>query len=330
MPIQPQKALLGLKAYQPGRPISEIKRLYQLEDIIKLASNENPYGPAPSVLKQINIQSEVLLRYPDGNGFELKTALAKWHHCEVEQVTLGNGSNDVLELISRAFLSKEHAALFSEYAFAVYPLSALAVGSPLQIVPAQGFGHDLLQFSASINDLTTVIFIANPNNPTGTFISEQQLKKFLSTVPEDIVVVLDEAYTEYLSAEQAYNSVEWLAQFPNLIITRTFSKAYGLAGLRVGYALSSPQIADWLNRVRQPFNVNSLALTAACLALEDQDWINQTVAWHGEQKKNLERGLQKLGLSWIPSCANFITVNVEQGAELTQKLIEKRHYCARS
>ncbi len=312
-----------LPAYQPGKPISEVQRLYGLDTVTKLASNENPYGPARSVLKKLALKKELLLRYPDGNAFALKQALARWHNCNPEQITVGNGSNDVLDLITRIFAGKNKAVLFSQYAFAVYPLSAMAVGAPLQIIPAVDYAHDLQQFAQGITQQTTLIFIANPNNPTGTFLEKKALYSFLQQVPEHIAIVLDEAYSEYLLPEQCYDSVAWLQAFPNLIITRTFSKAYGLAGLRVGYALSSEKIADWLNRVRHPFNVNSVALLAAEYALEDQDWIQQTIEQHFEQKSVMEKALQGMNMRYLPSSANFLTIALDNGSMQAQKLLEQ-------
>ena len=263
--------ITALKPYQPGKPIEELERELGLSNIIKLTSNENPLGPSKSALNAIVQASKELTRYPDGNGFSLKAALAKHVQLTSDQITLGNGSNDVLELLARTFVSSNDEVIFSQYAFAVYPLVTQAIGAKAVIAPASDFGHDLDAMTTLISEKTKLIFIANPNNPTGTALAPKQVETFLKQVPESVIVVLDEAYVEYTT--QQFNTVAWLAGYPNLVITRTFSKAYGLAALRVGYSLSSPEIADCLNRIRQPFNVNSLALVAAVAALADKDYV---------------------------------------------------------
>ncbi len=266
-----------LQPYQPGKPESELRREYGLSDIVKLASNENPLGPSPKALIAVRAALSGLARYPDGNGFELKTALSAKLGLSTAMLTLGNGSNDVLELVARAFLTPAHEAVFSEHAFAVYPIVTQAIGATARVAKANPpdhpmpHGHNPAALLALINDQTRVLFIANPNNPTGTWLKTAELETLLAAVPEQVIVVVDEAYVEYVEAEaDCPNALHGLDRFPNLIVTRTFSKAYGLAGLRVGYAVSHPQIADLLNRVRQPFNVNSLALVAATAALDDE------------------------------------------------------------
>ncbi len=314
----------SLQAYQPGRPISEIKREYGIEKIVKLASNENPFGPSPRILETLTANSEDLLRYPDGNGYRLKQVIASFHKVSPQQITLGNGSNDVLDLIARTFLREGKSALFSQHAFVVYAISSQSMGAHLQVVPATNFGYDLERCAQSIDETTSVVFIANPNNPTGTFVSSDKILRFLRQVPDDIVVVLDEAYIEYLDANDYTDSTVWLEEFPNLIITRTFSKAYALAGLRVGYGLSSPEITDVLNRVRQPFNVNTLALNAAEMALKDQEWIQKTTHEFHQIKKEFEERLATLNIEWIPSKANFLCIHFpNQAKEINQCLLEK-------
>lgn len=263
-----------LHPYVPGKPIEELQREYGLTDIVKLASNENPSGPSPTVLKVLNEASKEVTRYPDGNGFTLKAALAEKYQLNTKQITLGNGSNDVLEMIARTFVSPKDEVMFSQYAFAVYPLVTQAIGAQALIAPAKDFGHDLDVMLAMISDKTKLIFIANPNNPTGTYIANKDLEAFVAKVPTKTLVVIDEAYVEY--GEQTDNAIDWLAKYANVIITRTFSKAYGLAGLRVGYALSHPEVADLLNRIRQPFNVNSLSLAAATVAVNDNEYLVKT------------------------------------------------------
>jgi histidinol-phosphate aminotransferase len=302
-----------LHPYVPGKPIQELERELGISDIVKLASNENPLGPSQKVLDAIEKASRELTRYPDGNGFALKAALAAKFQLNTNQITLGNGSNDVLELLARAFVSPVDEVLFSQYAFAVYPIVTQAIGAKAVAAPARDYGHDLQLMSSLISDKTKLIFIANPNNPTGTYLAPDELENFIAQVAETTIVVLDEAYVEY--GDSSFNSIDWLDKYSNLVITRTFSKAYGLAGLRVGYALSHPEIADLLNRIRQPFNVNSLALAAATVALDDERYIADTKQMNDKGMAQILAGLDSLGLKSIPSKANFITVDTGRNAD---------------
>lgn len=304
--------LADLQPYVPGKPIAELQRQYGLKDIVKLASNESPLGPSSAVQAAIALAVRETTFYPDGNGFELKQALAEKFNLQPAQITLGNGSNDVLELIARCFAAPGDEVMFAAHAFAVYPLAAKAVGATLVQVPAKDFGHDLPAMLAAVTEKTKLIFIANPNNPTGTAVAHSELETFLARVPERVMVVLDEAYLEY--NDNPVNTLEWLAKFPNLIICRTFSKAYGLAGLRVGFAVSHPDVADLLNRIRQPFNVNSLALAAAVAALGDDDYLSRAREINAAGMRQYEQGFQALGLHYIPSKGNFICVDVGREA----------------
>ncbi len=307
-----QPGVQKLSPYVPGKPVDELARELDLDpaSIVKLASNENPLGPSPKALEAIRAELDELTRYPDGNGFALKSLLAERCGVRVDQVTLGNGSNDILELVARAYLAPGLNAVFSEHAFAVYPIATQAVGAQGKVVPAKDYGHDLDAILAAIDANTRVIFIANPNNPTGTWFGPQALADFLARVPEQVLVVLDEAYIEYAEGDELPNGLDYLAKHPNLLVSRTFSKAYGLAALRVGYAISSAQIADVLNRVRQPFNVNSLALAAACAAFDDAEYLAQSRRVNDAGMAQLEAGFRALGLSWIPSKGNFIAVDL--------------------
>ncbi len=305
----------SLTPYQPGKPVDELQREYGLQNIIKLASNENPLGPGPLAIEAIQCQLNELARYPDGNGFELKNKLASIHKLQSAQITLGNGSNDILEFVARAFVSANDEVIFSQHAFAVYPLVTQVVGGKICEVPAKDWGHDLDAMQNRITSKTRLIFIANPNNPTGTWLTEGEITAFLKEVPENIIVVLDEAYFEYAHAQQMGfseypNGIAMLAQFENLVVTRTFSKAYGLAGLRVGYGVSNNQIADLLNRVRQPFNVNSMALAAATAALDDQNHIDKSVLLNKQGMQELIDAFSTLSLSYIPSAGNFISFDL--------------------
>lgn len=297
-----------LAPYVPGKPIAELERELGIREAIKLASNENPLGPSERVLAAVADAQSELTRYPDGNGFSLKRALATQHNVDPAQITLGNGSNDVLEMIARAYLRPGTSAVFSQYAFAVYPLATQAVGADAVVVPARQWGHDLEAMLAAIRSDTRVVFIANPNNPTGTSFGKAEWEAFITQVPADVLVVLDEAYIEYNEQAEALDGSAYLGRYPNLVLTRTFSKAYGLAALRVGYSLSQPVIADVLNRVRQPFNVNSLALVAAEAALADQAYLERSRALNAEGMQQLQQGCQTLGVNWIPSAGNFLTL----------------------
>ena len=302
----------AIAPYQPGKPIAELAREYGLEEgsIVKLASNENPLGLSPRAKDAIERELAQLSRYPDGNAFDLKAVLSRRYRVPAEGIVVGNGSNDVLEMAAAAFLAPGSSGVYSQHAFAVYPLATQARGARSIVVPARDFGHDLDAMLTAIAPDTRIVFIANPNNPTGTFVRGAELEAFLERVPSQVLVVLDEAYSEYLPPELRYNSVLWLAKHPNLVITRTFSKVYALAGLRVGFGLCDPKVAELLNRVRQPFNVNNLALAAASAALEDTDFVGKSCEVNRSGMRQLEVGFRALGLQWIPSAGNFISVKL--------------------
>ena len=313
----------AISAYLPGKPITQLAREMGLpvERIVKLASNENPLGMSPKAKVALEKAIGTLERYPD--DFDLKNAVA--NHCglDMDRVVLGNGSNDVLDLIARVFLAPGRSSVFSQHAFAVYPLASLSAGAELICVPAKDFGHDLDAMKNAIRSDTRLIWIANPNNPTGTFLSYSQLKAFLQAIPKDAVVVLDEAYNEYILASERLDTTAWLAEFPNLVITRTFSKIYGLAGLRIGYALASAEIADLMNRVRQPFNCNNLALAAATAALDDHEFVATSYALNRAGMEQILVGLQRFGFVHIPSHGNFLTFKVGDAASVNQKLLKQ-------
>jgi len=318
-----QLAVAGVRKltpYQPGKPISELERELGLSDIVKLASNENPLGPGIKALKAMLRSLECINLYPDGGGFELKAALAAKLGVAAAQITLGNGSNDVLELAARAFLSPETAAVFSQHAFAVYPIATQAVGAQARVAPAHDgtrgprYGHDLDAMAGLVDGTTRLVFIANPNNPTGTYLRREELRAFLERLPEHVLAVVDEAYFEYVDTPDYPDALAWLGDFPNLIVTRTFSKAYGLAGLRVGYAVSSVEIADLLNRVRQPFNVSFLGLAAATAALSDEEHLRRTVELNRAGLEQLAGAFAARGLPHIPSVGNFVTVDMGRPA----------------
>ena len=308
------KSVQKIIPYTAGKPIEELERELGLSNIIKLASNENPLGISPKVTTAIKAALSDLSRYPDGSGFKLKAALASKYALDENQITLGNGSNEILELIARAFVNSDLKVMFSQHAFAVYPLVTQAIGATSIVVSAVNYGHDLQAMLTAIDDKTRLIFIANPNNPTGTLLNPTELKTFLSKLPKTVICVLDEAYFEFIEVDKRGDSVSWLKEFSNLIITRTFSKAYGLAGLRIGYSLSSVKIADFLNRVRQPFNNNSLALVAAEVALNDDEYLQLAVKTNESGMAQLIAAFEYLGLGWIPSAGNFVCIDLKQDA----------------
>jgi histidinol-phosphate aminotransferase len=309
-----------LKPYEPGKPIEELERELGIRGSLKLASNENPLGASPRAVEAIRRELDKVSSYPDGNGFALKQTLAAYHGVPAVGVTLGNGSNEILELVARAFLRPGLEAAFSKHAFAVYPLVVQAVNATARIASANPpehsmpYGHNLKALAALINDATRVVFVANPNNPTGTWIGSEPLRDFINDLPATTLVVVDEAYSEYVQNPDYPSAVRWLEQFPNLIVTRTFSKIYGLAGVRVGYGLSHPDVAELLNRLRQPFNVSSLAQYAALAALEDSDHVTRSREMNTHGLAQFSRAFESRALSYIPSVANFICVNVGQAA----------------
>ena len=301
------KGIDGLSPYEPGKPIEDLERELGIKNAVKLASNENPVGPSPKIIDSIEKIVKETHRYPDGNATRLKAKISRKFNILENQVTVGNGSNDIIEFVARSFLGPNESAVYSEHAFAVYPLVVRAVGAKGIEVPAKNFSHDLEAMLDSIEENTKLIFIANPNNPTGSFIEQSELLNFLEKVPEEIIVLLDQAYFDYSSFETSDLEFDVLERFPNLVISRSFSKAYGLAGFRVGYSVSSIEIADYLNRVRQPFNANSLALYAAEIALDDDQFIKKCLELNFEQKQILFNGLQASGFKCLPSRANFIS-----------------------
>ena len=311
---QAAAGLTSLRPYVPGKPLAELERELGISGSIKLASNENPLGPSPQVRAALEAQISDLSRYPDGGAYELRHALAAHHDVDAACVTVGNGSNDVLDMVARVFLWRGRESLFSQYAFAVYPISSMAVGATLRIVPAVDYGHDLVAMRAMVTERTGVVWIANPNNPTGTHLGKSALRQFIESVPPQLIVVIDEAYFEYANDDDFPDASQWLGDFPNLIVTRTFSKAYGLAALRVGYGLSHPDIADLLNRVRQPFNVDSFAQAAALAALQDQDYLRRSVEVNEQGMRQLTAGIERLGLKYIPSAGNFLTIDLGRDA----------------
>jgi histidinol-phosphate aminotransferase len=308
-----------------GKPIEEVARELDLDPatIVKLASNENPRGPSPRALAAIARAAADVTRYPDGNGYVLKQALAAKLRVAPDQIVLGNGSNDVLELATQALLRPGDHAVYSQYAFIVYPLATQARGALGIEVPATNHAHDLSAMRAAITPRTRMVFIANPNNPTGTWLEGDAVEAFIASVPRDVTVVLDEAYDEYLEPSQQSQSVAWIARHPNLIVSHTFSKAHGLAALRVGYGVMDAELADLLNRVRQPFNVNSLAQAAALAALDDDAYVEESRRLNRTGMQQLERGLAALGVRYLPSHGNFVLIEVGEAQAVYHALLRQ-------
>lgn len=320
-----------LKPYLPGKPVEELERELGISGSIKLASNENPLGPGEKAIAAIHQHSGSVNYYPDGGGYKLSVRLAEKHGVPKQCITLGNGSNDILELTARAFLTPDHSAVFSQYSFAVYPIVVQAVGARANIAQAfpethstMPLGHDPKALLSCIDESTRVMFIANPNNPTGTWLELDVLKSLLSDVPDHVIVVLDLAYNEYMDESLQPAISEWIDSYPNLIITCTFSKIYALAGLRIGYSVSNPEIADLLNRVRQPFNTNLLAQEAALASLDDEIHISHSISLNNAGKKYLQQALGEMGLLSLPTMGNFIAINLRQeGLPVYEKLLKK-------
>lgn len=312
-----------LKPYLPGKPIKELKRELKLQNVIKLASNENPFGASKLALQAIHSSLSDLALYPDASGYELKKALSLFYNISSEQITLGNGSNEIFDLVIRSFATTHHEIIISQYGFIAFKILGQVSSAKIITVPEIEYKQDLNATLNAINEKTRLIFIANPNNPTGSWHSENELLQFLKNVPNHVLVILDEAYVDFIQEDPFYSKTfNWLLEFPNLIITRTFSKAYGLAGLRIGFGVSNPHLAELMNRVRQPFNVNHLAMVAASAALNDTEHLVKTIQNNKMGMKQWICALQVLGLEYIPSGGNFVTIDLKQEAEpLYQQLL---------
>ena len=314
---------VGLTPYAPGKPIDELARELGITDIIKLASNENPRGPGQGVRDAIAESVAGLSRYPDGTGYLLKRRLAEHVGHDAERITLGNGSNDVLDLVARAVLQPGLEAIVAQHAFVVYRLATITCGGTLVVTPARNYGADLDAMLAAVNDRTRVVFLANPNNPTGTWVTRSEVTAFLDALPDYVWMVLDEAYFEYVSTPDYPDGMALLDRYPNLVVTRTFSKIHGLAALRVGYGVSSPYLADLMNRVRQPFNVNSIGLAAAHAALDDSEFVAESRRLNDAGMAAVLAGLERLGVASIPSAGNFVTIDVDDPGGVYERLLRE-------
>ncbi len=305
-------AIQNLSPYQPGKPISELERELGIRNVIKLASNENPLGPSPQAIAAAKQALADTARYPDGSGYQLKLRLSQYLNVDSSQLTLGNGSDDLLWKTVQAYVAPGHDVVMSQFAFVSYAIATRAHQANPIIVPATDWGHDLDAMAQAITPKTQLVFVANPNNPTGTWNTHAQLSEFLQAIRDDIIVLVDQAYYEYIDHPDYPNIATLQQQHPNLVATRTFSKAYGLAGMRVGYAISHPAIADMLNRIRLPFNVNSIALAAAQAALSDQAHIEKTRKLTRSGMQQYVKAFAGMPLPYIPSLGNFISVDIGQ------------------
>ncbi len=316
-------SICNLSPYTPGKPISELQRELNIDKIVKLASNENPLGPSPKAMAAIKTILSDSARYPDGNAFELKEALSEHINIPTSSITLGNGSDSIFTLLGQVFVKPGETVIASQYAFAAYKIAAATMGANFIETPARNWGYDLQAIEKAIDADTRLIFIANPNNPTGTWLDENQLQKFLGQISPDILVVLDEAYYEFMQQDPGYpDTLKLQQQFPNVIITRTFSKVYGLAALRVGYSITHPTIADLLNRVRLPFNVSTCGQMAAIAALSDNQHLQKTLDINSQGKAQLTSAMDKLKIDYLPVNGNFITINVDtEGNKIFKDLL---------
>lgn len=325
-----KKSILNLVPYPPGKPIEELTREYGIKRVIKLASNENPLGPSPLALKAIRSVLPQLHRYPDGSGYYLKQALSQHLGLSADQILLGNGSNEIIELALKTFMNPGSEVLSPVPSFLVYGTAVQALGGKNILVPLKRFTIDLEAILARISSKTQIIIINNPNNPTGTILKKKEWERFISGVPERILILLDEAYIDFVEDPDCPSGLDYINSKKNLIALRTFSKAYGLAGLRLGYGLARPELIDYINRVRQPFNVNSLAQAAALGALKDQAFYEKTRTLVRAGKKTVEMGLTRMGLSYVPSQANFILIKVPLEAQVVYEAMLKKGIIIRS
>jgi len=304
--------IAGIVPYKPGKPIAELQRELGLTQVIKLASNENPLGPSPKAVEALAkaLAERELHRYPDGGGYYLKQALAKHWGLGPEHFILGNGSNEVIEFLCRTFLAPGDDVVAADLTFVVYRLITTAAGGRIAEVPLKDHVHDLQAMAAAVGPRTRMVFVCNPNNPTGTYNTAAQVRALLDRLDDDVIVVFDEAYAEYVTASDYPDTLPILRERPNTVILRTFSKVYGLPALRIGYGITSPELVDYMNRVRQPFNTNGLAQTAALAALADTAHVKASLAANASGKARLGSLFDRLGLTHLPTQANFVYVNV--------------------
>lgn len=319
-----KQEIFNIQPYIPGKPIEEVKRELGLRNVIKLASNENPYPPSPKVLKSLAQAATELNRYPDGDCFYLRQELAKRLKVKPEQLIFGNGSDEIIVLAARAFAGKGDEVLIAKPSFLVYSIASRLQGATLKEIPLNGFRYDLAAMKKAVTQKTRIIFLGNPDNPAGTYLSHKDITDFLKGLSRDVLVFIDEAYFEYVQAKDYADSLSFLKKHKNVIVTRTFSKMYGLAGLRIGYGVANVELIEILNRLREPFNVNSLAQAGALACLKDQTYYKDVARKVEEQRRYLYQSLEKIGCDFEESCTNFILVNTGTGSSaVARKLMEQ-------
>ncbi len=319
-----RKNILDIKPSIPGKPIEEVKRDLGLKEVIKLASNENPYGPSRKVLKTIGTAAKTINRYPDGNCFYLRQELAKRLKIFPEQLIFGNGSDEIIVLATRVFTGCGDEVIMARPSFLIYEIAAKISEATIKFIPLRDFHYDLDAMRQAVTDKTKIIFIGNPDNPAGTYVSKKEVDAFLAGIRRNILVFFDEAYFEYVKKSDYPDTIGLLKEYKNVIITRTFSKMYGLAGLRVGYGIADKQVIDLLERVREPFNVNSIAQAAALACLQDKTYYNRVAKLVGTERKYLYGQLKKMGLSFVDSVTNFVLIDVKKdGFKVFQELLRK-------
>jgi len=314
----------SLTAYKPGKPVAELKRELGLDKIIKMASNENPYGPSPHVKDAVKSGLDDIFRYPLGDAFDIRMKVAAKYDVSPDELTFGTGSNELIELMMRTFIHGGETVMSPAPSFSVYGLTATAMGTKCDWVPVNSdFKTDMDELLSKITPQTRIVFLANPNNPLGNYITATELTYFMDKVPSDVIVAMDEAYIEFADAADIPDTLAMRRKYGNMILLRTFSKAYGLAGLRIGYAIAPRDATDMMNRVRQPFNTNSLAQIGAYAAIDDVEWLKRVVALNAECRRQLYAGFERLGLPYVKSQANFILVNVKDGKGVFERLLRQ-------
>lgn len=321
--MQPKPQIVGLPVYQPGKPVEDVKRELGLSEVIKLASNENPYGTSNAVKAAIHQELEQLSIYPDGAAVGLTQALSEYLGVNPNQIIFGCGSDEIIALINRAFILPGDETVMADQTFSVYKSNADIEGAKSIEVPLKDGVHDLEAMLAEIGERTKIVWVCNPNNPTGTIVGESELARFLDRVPKHVLVVLDEAYAEYVTDASYPDGISLLAKYNNVVVLRTFSKIYGLASLRIGYGVGAPEVIKLINQVREPFNTSRFGQAAALAALADQDFVKECQTKNAEGIRYLYGQLDRLGLEYFPAHGNFVFINTKQsGAELFEKLMK--------
>lgn len=319
--------LLALAPYPPGRPIEEVQREFGLKKVIKLASNENSLGPSPKALGAMRRHAREVHLYPDGNVFYLRQALSRHLGVAPEQLMFGNGSDELIIWLALTYLSPRETIIISQYSFVRYQMAAQLIGARWKTVPLVEWRHDLRAMARAVSPLTRMIFLANPENPVGTMVGRGEFERFLKAVPRRVMIVLDQAYFEYVQDKDYFNGIDYIGRYPNLVVLRTFSKAYGLAGLRIGYGVAHPQIVSDVDRVRPPFNVNRLGQEAAVAALEDEEFVRKSIESNEAGRRYLYGEFERLGLEYVPSQTNFVLVRVGRegldGTTVAQEMMRR-------